>query len=389
MEREQIIREANDRIFKSKSYTDKRKHIPTNNLIFIYTPPKVGSTTLVSSIRISASHLYSVFHIHDDVMFNVLTGINDITVNELIQYNAKIGKNVYVIDVYRTPIERKISEYFEKLGPIHFNNVDENLNTYNIRTITERFNNLFPHIGNGDYYFEKYGISTPDKFDFKKKYLLHIENGVKYIKLRLNDSKDWGKILTEIFGIEIVIVEQYQTQDKSIGNIFKKFKSEYKLPINFFESIQQCKYLDFYYTSEEKYKYLSEWKNKLTTIYKPFSLDEYNFYLKISLENKYINDLQTDHYIDYGCLCMLCCKKRNEIFINFKKKIPISENDKVIHNQLVSEDLKNKTNIIHQINNINNKNNRNIVDNKFMKSSILQQNSNYTKQMNIKNLMIR
>jgi hypothetical protein len=56
----------------------------------------------------------------------------NISINEIIHYNKKIGKNVFVIDIYRSPIERKISEYFEKLSCHHFNNTDENINKYNI-----------------------------------------------------------------------------------------------------------------------------------------------------------------------------------------------------------------------------------------------------------------
>ena len=84
-----------------------------NNYIFIYTPPKVGSTTLVSSLRVSLGRSYNIIHIHDEVMLSVLTGINGVNVNDIIQYLASNGKEVYVIDVYRTPIERKMSEFFE------------------------------------------------------------------------------------------------------------------------------------------------------------------------------------------------------------------------------------------------------------------------------------
>jgi hypothetical protein len=37
---------------------------------------------------------------------------------------------VYVIDVYRSPIERKMSEFFEKIADMHFNTTEENLNNY-------------------------------------------------------------------------------------------------------------------------------------------------------------------------------------------------------------------------------------------------------------------
>ena len=60
-------------------------------------------------------------------MLHVLGNVKGITVNEIIQYNKYLGKDVYVIDVYRSPIERKISAFFEKVGAYHFNNIDENV----------------------------------------------------------------------------------------------------------------------------------------------------------------------------------------------------------------------------------------------------------------------
>ena len=134
------IKEFNDALFKSELIRNK------NVLIFIYTPPKVGSTTLVTSLRMSCARKVNVLHIHDENMLSVITGIknnNNITVNELINYNASIGKSVYIIDVYRTPIERKISEYFELLSSYHFNTTDNNIVNYKVELLIKRFNSLF------------------------------------------------------------------------------------------------------------------------------------------------------------------------------------------------------------------------------------------------------
>ena len=60
------------------------------------------------------------------------------SIRDIIQYNKSIGKNVYVIDVYRSPIERKISAFFEKIGAYHFNNIDSN---YTIKN-----NNLYSKV---------------------------------------------------------------------------------------------------------------------------------------------------------------------------------------------------------------------------------------------------
>ena len=85
------IKQANDKLFASL-LRDSEIH---NNIIFIYTPPKVGSTSLVSSIRICASDKYSIIHIHDEIMLNFYTGINSITVNEIIQYNSFCSKILF------------------------------------------------------------------------------------------------------------------------------------------------------------------------------------------------------------------------------------------------------------------------------------------------------
>ena len=60
-------------------------------LIFVYCPPKVGSTTLVSSLRLCASNNSTVLHLHNEIMLKVLYNITDVTINEIINYNKQLG----------------------------------------------------------------------------------------------------------------------------------------------------------------------------------------------------------------------------------------------------------------------------------------------------------
>jgi hypothetical protein len=252
----------------------------TNNYIFIYTPPKVGSTTLVTSLRVSLNKTYNTIHIHDEVMLKVLTGINDVTVNDIIYFLSSKGKKVYVIDVYRTPVERKMSEFFEKISPYHFNNSEFNIsNNYSIKRISDRFNKLFPHLENGDHYIDKYNISEPVPFDFVKKYTVQNINNIKYIKLRLCDSYLWSSILSNIFRTDIIIINDYKTEDKGIGNLYRNFKAEYKLPNNFIEIIKNDKYFNFYYNETERNTYLESWNLKLCDEIIPYTHIEFNFYM--------------------------------------------------------------------------------------------------------------
>lgn len=305
-----------------------------NNYIFIYTPPKVGSTTLVTSLRVSLGKTYNIIHIHDDVMLNVLTGLN-VKVNEIIEYIAKLGKNIFVIDVYRTPIERKMSEYFEKISPYHFNNSEENISKYSIHRISKRFNNLFPHLALEDHYFDKYNIENPSPFDYNKKYTIQTINGINYIKLRLQDSYCWDSILSEILQSKIVIINDYQTNDKGVGYLYRKFKEEYKLPNNYYESLKEDKYFLFYCSEEERNKYLEYWANKLCDQHIPYTKEEYTFYVNLYLENQYYNDIQFEHYIDNACFCTGCSIKRKETYFKALNGEKITE--KIIHSDIVME----------------------------------------------------
>ena len=364
------IKEVNDKIFGSL-LKDTEIY---NNIIFVYTPPKVGSTTLVSSIRISASHKFSIVHIHDEIMLTFFTGINSVTINDIIQYNSYIGKNVFVIDIYRTPIERKMSEFFEKISPYHFNNSEENINNYSVKRVSERFNKVFPYLAVGDHYIDKYNIPIPESFDNTKNFLLHKNNNINYIKLRLKDSDKWGKILSEILCTEIIIVSDYETNNKIIGGLYSKFKNEYKLPSNYFETIKNDKYLQFYYSNEEINCYLNLWANKLTESVISYTEPEYLFYVNLNLENQIYNDLQSEHYIDNGCLCKGCSSKRKIIFEKAKKGIKIKE--KINHTEVVNEIIDNKNKIINKI--INKINDKNKNKNK-LKATLITSSSNKIK----------
>ena len=107
------------------------------DLILLYCPQKVGSTSIITSIRLSASDKFHVLHTHTNKIFSSLnTNFKDLTVNDIIQntnvINISTGnpRKIYIIDIYRTQIERNISEYFQDLTTLHFNNTPNNIINY-------------------------------------------------------------------------------------------------------------------------------------------------------------------------------------------------------------------------------------------------------------------
>jgi hypothetical protein len=357
------IKEFNDKIFNNDVVKNK------NTIIFIYTPPKVASTSLVSSLRLSGAKFLNVVHVHDERMLSILANYDNkenVTINEIIKYNASIGKNVFVIDVYRNPIERKISEYFEQLASFHFNVHENNIINYNIELIIKRFNSLFPFIGKEDYFFDKYEINIPEHFDFNNKYLLVNKDNVKYLKLRLCDSNEWDKILSKVLNMDIVVIKDYQTESKAIGDLYKRFKDNYHIPCNLLETIKSCKYFNYYNSDSEKNTYLEIWNNKIhNSPFEPYSLKKYNFYIDLCKENQFYNFIQRDHYLDFGCVCKSCCYKRRQIF--YKIKRGEYTDIKIIHEQAVHEKNVRKVEkigkicnqITNTLNKISNKNGKN------------------------------
>jgi hypothetical protein len=243
-------------------------------------------------------------------MLGVLYGINCVTINEIIHYNSFIGYNVFVIDVYRSPIEKKISLFFEDISYFHFNTTDENILTYKLSRVIERFNQVYYQIANGDHFIDLYNIIAPVKFDNEKKYLLLESNGVTYIKLRLQDSNDWDHILSSIFNTSIRIIRDYETNKKPICELYNKFKEEYKLPLNYYHSLEDCKYLKYFLSETERQSYLGNWFNKTTNNFIGFTKEEYILYETISNQNCSSIKIDRSHYADEGCLCEGCFRKR-------------------------------------------------------------------------------
>ena len=319
-----------------------------NRLIFVYTAPKVGSTSVVSSLRIFGSDKVDIIHIHDEEMLKVLAHIQNISINELILFNKYLGKDVYVINVYRSPIELKISTFFEKIGAYHFNDEDNKINRYNVAKVINRFNNIFPHIGLGDHFIDKYNIFIPEKFDYKAKYLLVKENNINYITLRLSDSELWGNILTNILGFKIFIVKDYESANKPIKYMYNLFKNNYRIPKNLLIDIMQCKNFNYYYSGEEKTKYYNEWLTKSTNVRKSYSLEQYKLYEEITIENSHFDYVQFDHYRDEGCICKACNLKRAEIASKIMRGIQSTE--RLVHIEAKTELLEKR---VAQVNKIN------------------------------------
>ena len=293
-----------------ENFNDKKNLY--RDLIVLYCPEKVGSSTIVSSIRISASDKFMVFHTHENKIADFINnGSITINVSDILLNNTIINpytnefRKIYLIDIFRTPVERKMSFFFQKISEIHFNNTETNISNYPLDKIEEI-----------DYFNKYYQCDNIEHFDFENKYIHKINNNVHYIKLRLQDSNLWSDILSKILGTKIHIIHNYDTLDKNIGQTYLKFKNTYKLPYNFYKLIENDIIFNTYMDIQEKNKYLKSWFDKISKPYVPFTLIQYDLYKMISEENKfYCANTSNKHYSDDGCICNKCCEyRKNFIF---------------------------------------------------------------------------
>jgi hypothetical protein len=126
-----------------------------------------------------------------------------------------------------------------------------------------------------------------------------------------------------------------ETMNKPINILYKTFLDKYKIPSNFLQNLDSCKYVNYFFSKEEKEEYINKWSFKSDIPFIPFSDVEYKLYEYISIENMGQYDIQHKHYLDEGCICKICNIKRDFV----KKKILNGQN---INERIIHEDIKNE-----------------------------------------------
>lgn len=125
------------------------------------------------------------------------------------------------------------------------------------------------HLNYNDYYhssdelFRHFNISeTFTNFDFDKKYGTYKHENMVFIKLRFCDISDWDKILSDIFGEKITIFPDNLSEHKEYYELYKEFKSQYKIPKFFIKELLKDKHFNAFNTIEEKRQYIKHWMGR-------------------------------------------------------------------------------------------------------------------------------
>jgi len=235
---------------KNEGRTDK--NIFLNIDVFIVSGGKCGSSTLNNTMN---KNNFISIHSHGSEYFYITYNKN---IFNLID-NCSKEKTVYIIDSYRTPIERKISSFFHNIKlhcPKYTNiKIDELINLFNDKFLyeLEEYHSI-------NEILKYYNIPVFDKFDFDNKYNIIEKDNIIFIKIRFNDINDWNKILSNIFNKDIIIYPDNLTENKDIYTLYNKFKSLYKVPKTYVDHIKNNDKEFMIYNSDiEKHKYIEYW----------------------------------------------------------------------------------------------------------------------------------
>ena len=205
------------------------KPLPKMDVICL-TGGKCGSTTLRTTFTQNG---YKCIKAHDKACFKRQFKYDGLL--DLIK-RSSANKQLFIIDSYRTPIERKISSFFENIH-IHV----PNYKNKSIQELIDIFNtehlNVIEEYHSIDPIMEECGVELFDTFDFERKYVIKKKGNLIFIKLLYSNMNNWGENLSEIFNKEITMYSGNKSENKEYYSIYNKFKQMYRTKKSYIDNI--------------------------------------------------------------------------------------------------------------------------------------------------------
>jgi len=234
----------------------KKQKINFENLdIFVLAGGKCGSTTLYETFNNIG---YSTIKCHNKSNFKTQFGYDGLF--KSIQ-ESSLNKKIYIIDSYRTPIERKISSFFQHITVSNKNFKEENIfnlidyfNKNKLNTI-EEYHGILEIF---DYF--KISYFNKDNLIDNKYYYKEINNFI-FIKLLFKNISNWDHILSSIFKKKIKIIKSNITENKNnVKKVYKEFKEKYIAPPSYINELKNDEQFNFFLDEKEKQEYFEKYQ---------------------------------------------------------------------------------------------------------------------------------
>ena len=226
--------------------------------VFVFCSGKSGSMSLYNTFKNSG---FKCLHCHTPHQFKRTRPEIEDSIFEIIETSRKRLEKVYIIDVYRNPIERKLSSFFNNLD---FHVCGQNLT---LPEIEDTFNENFIYFGE-EYHsiniaLRYFGQCLFKNFDFENGYNIRIFNNMYFIKLRFKDIMGWDNILYKIFNREMEISNSNKSEDKSYKTLYETAKKTLRIKNQYLEKIGQDREFNVHNRKFEINEYLNKWRNRV------------------------------------------------------------------------------------------------------------------------------
>uniref|UniRef100_A0A6C0BDL1 Prolyl 4-hydroxylase alpha subunit Fe(2+) 2OG dioxygenase domain-containing protein n=1 Tax=viral metagenome TaxID=1070528 RepID=A0A6C0BDL1_9ZZZZ len=298
--------------------------------VIIYCGGKCASSSLKKTFTLKN---YKTIHLHSDANYKerfprLIKNTGKKTVKDLIKIQSK--KNVYIIDVYRDPIERLISSFFQNI----VNHISSDYQKYD-RNILMNF--IFKNIRLEDYHpldddFPEFFNS----FDLSLDYKVVKYNNLTFIKLKFSSIEKWSEILSNIIGEEIKMEKDNLSSDKEYKEYYQNFRENIQIPKSLLDYFINLETFKRYNSLEEIEKYTQKWK--LQTI------NDDVFFEKLKCSN-FVNlpkNFDWRAYILLNPEISHCYNSEHDVKYYYElfghKDFPYFNNEKIIHNKMIKID---------------------------------------------------
>jgi hypothetical protein len=223
--------------------------------VFILCGGKCGSTSLSSSFN---KFGYKTLKVHGKLDY--INQFHEDKLYETIDLSCS-KKPVIIIDVYRTPIERKISSFFQNI-----NSYVPDWKSKSTEQLVTEFNNNYLYKLE-EYHsineaFENYNIPNFTEFNFQKCFNLLKKDNKFFIKLLYKDISKWQHILRLIFNKNFTITKNNLSNKKDYYTSYQHFLLKYKVPKKYLELLTKDKEFAIYNSLEDQVSYFEYWNLK-------------------------------------------------------------------------------------------------------------------------------
>ena len=251
----------------SNSLPRKQKH-HKDKLFDQLTNIQTLDTLIMTNGNCDTSTLYSILVDNNFTCYNIHTiqqveHKHEHIIHKIIDKTTK-SRKIYVFDIYKLPIEKKVSTFFQNATPTQLREYKDK----SINDIIEVFNKT--QLSNMTWYnpcneiMSYYSIPQITSFDFKKGYGVTEKDNIVVIKLLSKDINRWHTILGDILGTKIKPSAKKKecsvASCKNYQRLYQYFMYVYRPPSDYIENVLVSdKEFIMYNTKEDKEEYISKW----------------------------------------------------------------------------------------------------------------------------------